>query len=260
MKVATVLYCPPPTAYASAGAILENLKRFPPKHELILFSDFDHKWPGQVQIKVSPEIVKNVNKFAINNLVWLTGLRLAKDRGVTHLLNLEADCRVGVEGWDDRIFDEYFNLGRPCIAAGTLAVYNPCAAGLSAARRWEQLVARNMRKNVPVATYGWMKGDQKGASCLFPNGALSVMDMAWVTKFFDLGETVQLAQKIPPWDMALGLKTWELFGEESYEVMGYLESVFSGYGDALTTEDERMEMLRSGKVVATHQVKGVQQP
>lgn len=259
MNPATILYLPPPHAYKSATAILENLAKYPAKREMIIFSEHNYELPGQIVLKISPEVVKGRTKFAINNLAWLTGLRIAKERGITHMICLEADCRVG-EGWDENIFDEYFNLGRPCIAAGTLAVYNPCASGLKAAKRWENLVARNVRKNVPIATYGWMQGDQKGPSCVFPNGALSVQDVMWMEKYFPLNDTVKLAVELPPFDMAIGLKIWETFQEESYDVLGHLDCIYSGYGDALTTEEERLNMLRSGAVVGIHQVKSGEQP
>lgn len=259
MKPATVLYLPPPAAYASATALLDNLQQYPAKGELIVFSEHDYKLPGQIVLKRSPDEIKNEKKFAINNLIWLSALRIAKSQGISHMLYLEADCRVA-DGWDAKIFEDYFSLGRPCIAAGTLAVYNPCSAGKKAAKRWEDLVAMNWRRNIPVATYGWMPANQSGPSCVFPNGALAVYDVMWMEKLFDLDKTAKTAVEIGPFDMELGIRVWKEFADESYDVLGYLSSVYSGYGDALTTEEERLGMLRDGKVVAVHQCKGVGQP
>lgn len=267
MNLASLLYLPPPKAYPSAEAFVKNLQRFPPKHPLIVYSDHDYNWPDQILLPGSPECVKGAtdaqgrpNQFAINNLVFLTGLRIAIAKGVSHCIYLEADCRVGCKDWDDHIFEEYFTLPRPAIAAGTLATYNPCNHSAEAARRWQQLVARNTRRNVPVATYGWVGAAQQHPSCVFPNGALSVLDIDWMQRLFPLDNTVKTAGDLCAWDMALGKNIWERFGVQSYDVMGFLECIYSSYGDILTTQEERLQMLRDLKAVAVHQVKGMEQP
>lgn len=266
-KIGSILYLPPPKTYPSAAAIVENLKRFPPKYPLIVYSDHQWKWPDQILLPGTPECVKGAtdargmpNQFAINNLVFLTGLRIAQQNGLTHIIYVEADCRVGCTNWDEHIFNEYFRLPRPTIAAGTLATYNPCNHSAEAARRWQQLVARNTKRNVPVATYGWVGASQQHPSCVFPNGALSVLDVDWMQRLFALDNTVKTAGEMCAWDMALGKVVWDKFGVQSYDVLGFLECIYSGYGDILTTQEERLQMLRDGKAVAVHQVKGVEQP
>lgn len=264
---ASLLYVPPPTAYPSATAILDNLKRFPAEHPLIVFSEFDHQWPGQIVLQASPEPIKKMtnkegklNQWGLNNAVFLTALRIAAAHNFTHIIYIEADCRVGKAGWDDVIFTEYFNLGFPCIAAGTLATYNPCNWSREAAKRWEALVAGNQRKNVPIATYGWKGASEKFPCCVFPNGALSVLDMAWMPLLFDTSNTLNTALNMGPWDMALGTEIWKRFDVQSYDMMGMLHCIYSGYGDVLTTLDERLNWLRKGDYVAIHQCKGAEQP
>ncbi len=265
MKLASVLYVPPPKSYPSA--ILENLKRFPPKHRLIVYSEFDHKWPGQILLKTSPEILKRArypsgteNRWALNNLVFLTGLRIAQSQNITHLCYVEADCRVGCKDWDDRIFDEYFNLGFPYIAAGSLVCYNPANWNREAARRWEKLVASRAGRNVPVGTYGFIPADVKHFPYLFPNGALSVLDMWWMSKLFNLDDTPTTAAAITAWDQQMGIELFQKFGVQTYDVQGFLETIYSGYGDVMTTPEERLQWLRDGKYVATHQHKGNETP
>lgn len=267
MKLASLLYVPPPTAYPAAAAIVENLKRFPAKHPLVLYSEHDYGWPGQIVLQASPEPIKKMtnkegklNQWGLNNAVFLTALRIAVAQGFTHIIYLEADCRVGIEHWDDAIFTEYFNLGFPCIAAGTLATYNPCNWSRDAARRWEALVAGNQRKNVPIATYGWKGASEKFPCCVFPNGALSVLDMTWMPLLFDISNTFNTALNIGPWDMEMGVQVWKRFEVASYDVMGMLTKIYSGYGDVLTTPEERLNWLRNGDYVAVHQVKTADQP
>lgn len=261
MNVCTVAYLPP-KSWGCSVAFHDNLAKYPTRYPLVLFSEAAQDWPAATRINGSPEILKGAkmdngqaNKFAINNLVFLTGMRVAIKNGFTHAIYLEADCRVGVPGWDALVFEEAFNIGRPLIIGGTVAVYNPCNHNMRAARRWEELVARNVRRNVPIATYGYKGAADHHPSCVFTNGALTVLDLAWIGRLFDLSNTPTLARNLPPWDMAIGMRIWEMFGVEAYDVVGHLTTVYSGYGDVLTTEAERIQMLRDGKVVAVHQVK-----
>ena len=270
MKLVTAGYIPPPS-YVGARSFHENLTQFKTRHDLLLFSE--HEWPGTVRLKMSPEapfmtqvrgkptLVKP-HKFAINNLLWFTALSMARDSGYTHLLYLESDCRVGCDFWDDKVFGEYFSLGHPLICGGTCAVYNPANWSLKASQRWCELVAANfIRKNMPVATYGWKGASEKHPSCVFPNGALSIVSLAWIHELFDLTQpAVRHAHNARPFDMHLGEKVWEKFEEDSYDVVGHLNSIYSGYGDVITTLDERKAMLVSGRYCAVHHIKDEWKP
>lgn len=261
MKLCALAYLPP-KAFGCSKVFAENLDQFPTKYDLLTYSESED-WPGAVRLKGNPEQVKNTtfqdgrpNPFAINNLVFFTGVRIAQSKGYTHFIYLESDCRVGRKDWDEVIFEEYFNLGKPTLAAGTLACYNPNNFSLLAAKRWAELVSKNISRNVPIATYGWKGAAEKFPCCVFPNGALGVYDLAWMGQLFDLNNTMDVAKCHTAWDMAFGVNIWKLFEEDSYEVLGMLQSVFSSYGDVLTTEEQRLQWLREGKFVAVHQVKG----
>lgn len=268
MKLGSILYLPPTKSYANANAILENLKRFPPHYPLLVYSEVDYGWPGQILLKISPEVAKETDgvanqgqlDFRIANTVFITGLQLARRAGFTHIIYLENDCRVGRGGWDRIMFEEYFQLGRSVIAAGSLAFYNPANAGPVALRRWQQIVAQQTRKNFPCPTYGWVAAAIKHPSCVFPNGALSIYDMTWMQRFFKMDNAVYEGVNMGPFDMVVGEKIWEKFAEDSYDVVGTLRTIFSGYGEVVTTEAERLAWLRSGEIVAVHQVKSGEQP
>lgn len=265
MKLASFAYVPP-SAWGCAKTFWENLHQFKTAWPLVLFSDAP--WgPEVVPLKTSPEVLKHaifddgkVNPYAINNALWLTALRIAREKGITHMLYLEADCRVGCEHWDGKVFDEFFNIGRPLVAGGNLAVYNPANYSQEAARRWADLVSNNTRKNVPIPTYGWLPAATKAPSCVLVNGALGIYDVAWMQRFFDLNDTIEIARKNTAFDMILGQLVWDRFQEDSYEALGHLNSVFSGYGDILTSEEERLQWLREGRYSAVHQIKSSATP
>jgi len=233
---------------------------------MVAYSEHDWDWPGLIKLKADPEEVKSrapklqngePNQFAINNVLWLVGLRFAREMGYTHVLYLESDCRVGVKHWDEKVFDEYFSIGRPLIAGGNIACYNPCNSTALGSKRWEELVTQNnKRRNVPIPTYGWLPAATKAPSCVFVNGALAIYSIAWMEQLFEhLEDCTRQAYAPSPFDMGLGVKLWDIFQEDSYEVLGHLTSVFSGFGDIMTTEEERLDMVRSGECVGCHQVK-----
>jgi hypothetical protein len=262
MKICSLAYLPPPTWAGCTETFRQNLAKFPPKHDLILYSD--HEYPDTVRLRGSPEIVRNLggnrNIFAVNNAVFLSGMRIAKSKGYSHALYLEVDCRVGKDGWDDIIFSETFNLGRPVLVAGTVAVYNPCSAGAEAARRWARLIAANVKRNIPIATYGYKGAAEKWPSCVFCNGALSVIDVAWAERLIGFEDSIANAVNSSPHDMALGVAAWKIFEEDCYELFGLLNCLFSSYGNVLTSQEERAAMLTRGEVVACHQIKDNWQP
>lgn len=262
MKLCTVGYVPPPSV-GHPEAFLRHLARRRTTN-LILFSD--HSWPGVLKLQRSLSGITGTfpngqsNKFAIPNAIFFTGVRIAMSQGYTHMITIESDCRVGCDDWDQRIWEEYFGLGKPVVAAGTLVCYNPANHSPSALRRWRDLIRRNTHKNFPVATYGWLGAGVTGPCAVFPNGALAVYDLAWLCRLFDMENTLKWCTSITAWDMAIGTTLWERVGEAAYDYVGMLETVFSGYGNLVTTQDERRRMLINGEVVAYHQEKGDFEP
>lgn len=261
MNLAVIAYLPPPTVGCSP-AFKTNLEKFPTKHDLVLYSDHDYG-PQVIRLKGNPEIVRNAyfpgtgkpNPYAINNLVFLTGMRIARERNFSHVCYVESDVRVGRKEWDDVVFDEFFSIGRALIAGGSLVCYNCCNFSQEASRRWQKLVSKNLRRNFPIPHYGFVGAAQNHPSCVFPNGAGGVYDMAWMPRLFDLENTQAACASATAWDMHLGNEIWKLFAEESFDVVGHLESIYSSYGNVITSPEERQNMLLSGAVVLSHQHK-----
>lgn len=280
MKCATVGYLPPKTV-PGALAFYENLQKFPARGDLLLYSDGDY--PGAIKLRGSPEVFKSAkaagtfveganagkpNPFAMHNILFLSGVKMAREQGYTHILYLEVDCRVGKAGWDEIIFDEYFSLGRPCIVAGTLAIYNPSNWGLESALAAQRLTSRLPRHGIPVGVYGWSPdrggwgANERAPTVVFPNGALAVYDMHWLTtRLFSFGPDAEnnlmavQARQNTAYDLAIGQRLHKEFDVDAFEVIGQLESCYSGYGDVMTTPEIRRQLLIDGKIVAYHQEK-----
>lgn len=279
-------YIPPPSFGHHGKSFLDNLERFPSRHPIIKYSD--HPWPGCETIP-SPEIGKDhANRFAINNLAFFFGLQLLFKTNYTHVLYIESDSRVGAQYWDEIMFNEFFSSGVPALFGGSLVCYNPYNAGRRAAGHFERLVCKyNTRRNFPVAgrvpfvPSSWQScgfGDvpkdglelphphyvkafgHKGAadatgSCVFPNGSLSIFKVGFLRDLIGKVSVVKVATESAPWDMEIGKRAWAIYGDSVYNFAAQLTSSYSSYGNVISTEAERLELLRSGRCVAVHQVK-----
>lgn len=304
MKLAILCYLPPPVVNNRpffSDVFLRNLTQNPPETELILYSD--HPWPGALSLKASPDALvphdHNFtlpngarNTFALNNLVFFAGLKIAKERGLSHILYLESDCRVKGKHWDAKLWNQFFKHPLPAVCGGTPVVYNASNAGPLALARWLDYANRNTRRNFPIKTilpvppaiYGFRGASERDDTCVFVNGAGGIYDVQWMTTFFPEAvndpTSVQqvdntrpngfwanrLAAPSPPpvvvtagathaWDFAIGQEIWKRFKEDSYDLVVNLPAEYSSYGDVITTEQDRLQMLRDGSCVLVHQVK-----
>lgn len=256
MKLAVLAYVPPHDRF-HPRVFVENLKKFKPKHDLMLYSD---DWPDTIKIG-NPDSIKKVasadipqQKWSLNNIIFFTALRIAVQNNVTHILYMESDSRVGRDGWDDEIFSEFFkNPG--AIIGGSMVCYNPANFSMEATERWVQAVSQNSRKNFPIPTYGWKGAADKSDSCVFVNGSIGVYDVKWMSELFNLNDSARLSLQSTAWDMEVGARLWQKFGARTYDFVAHLRCMFSSYGEILTTEEQRMQMLRSGLCCAVHQCK-----
>src|SRR6266851_4883730 len=104
MKLASIGQIPAPQ-YGNPAIFRANLAKFKSRYPILQFSS--HPWPGVIPLKGDPDVVKgsrnpdgSINKFAVNNLVFFTAMRIARQHGITHAIYLEEDVRVGVDCWD----------------------------------------------------------------------------------------------------------------------------------------------------------------
>lgn len=257
-KICVTGYIPPGKIIGSEAFRL-NIGRFKTRYDLILYSDVDY--PGAIKLKASPEVVKgakypngNPNPWATNNLIFLTGLAIAKGQGYTHIIYLESDCRVGIDYWDAIVINEAFSDGEP-LAAGTIVTYNCSNQGISFTRDWNLFIRDNALKAFPISSFGGQGASVKAEPVVFPNGALGVYSIEWLLSKLDMSSTPTEAAKIMAWDYFIGVELVKEFGGGVFGKVKHLNSVYSGYGDIATTEEDRKGLLISGKVVACHQIK-----
>lgn len=252
MKPAVLAYVPPPKLL-NADVFLANIQKFKIGTELLLYSD--HNYPNTIRIG-NPDTLKHpTNRFVLNNSLFITALRIARSQQITHVLYVEADSRVGQDHWDEQIFEEYCNASKDLIAGGSCVVYNPCNHSLGATKAWMNFMKSNTWPEYPIPCYGWKSASDATGSAVYTNGSLGVYSMEWMEKIFNLEDPVKTARESLPWDQQIGVTAWKMLGEKAYEKFLHMVTVFSSFGDVLSSEDERMNLLRNGEIVAVHQIK-----
>lgn len=270
----------PPAGKFHTDAYVENLRRNPTKCETITFSEVEEFNP-RLKLKCSVELpeladVKHQNgiNFGYNNLCFFLAWAFAWKMNFDHFIYGECDIRVKnpPDGhWDEVIFKQFFDDPRHLIVGGHMMLYNVFNSDQETARRATDLMTKwnpNMQgtqveRNKFIPCYGNKSQADGSGSCVCVNGAGAVYSVAGLRMLFpelqspdDNMTKVSLAKKSQPFDFEIGKRIWEKFKADAFDVVGHLPCIFSSYGSVLSSEDERLEMLRSGRVVLTHQVKG----
>lgn len=258
MKVGTITYSPP-RGKLNSEAFMENLAKFKATYPLYVLSD-DQSW-NPSQVIPNPEIIGRRPAWGLNNLLFFEALLVAKKAGLEYFLYIESDSRVGCDGFDDRIFSEFFNRYRNGIAcAGSPVAWDICSGGRDfAARVIDQVFRYQSAGALPACIYSSKHPFDQSGGCYYPNGSLAVYKteaMCTVFGGFD-NDLPSFSKQITAYDLALGKFLWNYHGPRAVEHVGWLTSCYSGYGNAITTEKERLQMLVDGSKVAIHQVKGI---
>lgn len=285
MKLAVVGYAPPPK-FKGATSFMENLRQNKTANELILFSDYPY--PERTIPVLNPENVTGRDRnpqWAVNNTIFVSALRIALMSGVSHMLYIESDCRFGCHGWDSLIFEEYFSLPFPPIAAGSLVSHACVNGGPAFYQRFHDMIAANRenKKEWLIPIYGvpvtkdkksnWPPmsahiidpghKDDRFKPAVYPNGALGIYDVRWIAGLFGLlpDGTFQTTHSLidislsPAWDHLIGLRLYDKFGSDVFDVVAHMNGMFSSYGETMSTEAQRLEYLRTKRCVAVHQIK-----
>jgi hypothetical protein len=262
-KLGVVSYLPR-REVGNVDAFLANLDNYPTKYPLHLFSHEYSKRPGVIGIPaniedaVNPDSDGKKNLVHIYNMAFYTGVSIAASMGLTHFIFIEYDCRFGRKNWDAILFREFFLKNPNAACGGTPVMFNPCSYNLETARGYEQYVASNEKKLMPMATAASGKFGERQLPSLFPIAALAIYNVAWLLDIFpeiSKHKTVQLAHTSKLHDLEVGQRLWKQLEHKVFENVTWLNSEYSGYKDILSTEDSRREMLESKKVVAVHQIK-----
>lgn len=273
-KPCVITYLPPPS-FGCATAFHQNLTSFKTHYPLLVYSE-DQSWPAAIKLRASPEFMKGsmypnntVNPWATNNLIFWTGVAIALDHGYTHMIYLESDCRMRGDGWDKVMFDEFDgaitgnSLGK--LMGGSALCYSPCnrliegdpSAGRRFARKWQHFMHHYAHHQFPIPAYGGGGASEMKEQIVMINGALGVYDLAWLKTIGPKirEKTAEFCAQTTAWDYYLGRKLVEKYGESAFDYVAHLDCVYSGYGDVMFTEAERIKLLTDGRVVGVHQVK-----
>lgn len=261
MNSAVIAYIPPPS-FGHPQLFLDNLRANPSKNRTILFSN--HDWPG-MDAKISdPEVAKHgghprqpKSPVAVNNLVFLVALRIAIANKLDYFLYIEADSRVSGKGWDEPVFDEFYE--RNCVIGGSAVLWSVSNQGYEAYGMFRDFLDRHpIKKYPPIGVYGARGAAEFVPACLYTNGSLSILNVKLMEEFFPVGpnQQVEMARTMPAFDLAIGHRMWNKFGVKSYSQIAHLRTVWSGCGNLMTTEEQRLKWLAEKRVYCTHQIKG----
>lgn len=257
MKLGVVAYCPP-AGVLNSDAFLANLVKYPAKNPLFLLSDDHGRNPSRL-VK-SPELIGRRPPWALNNWLFFTALEMAKDVGLDYAIYIESDSRVGREAWDTYMFEEFFGRYPNGIAcAGTPVCWDVNAGGRAFAMNViDEAHQYQVASGLPASFYSGKHPHDMSGGCYYPNGSLMIVQVSAMMKMFDgfwMG-IENYSKRLTAFDMAIGKLLWNYHGPRAWEYVGWLACSYSGYGNAVTTEAERLAMLAKDKV-AVHQVKGI---
>lgn len=255
-KLGTIFYCPP-TGRLNSDAFMENILKFKTRHPTYVISD-DRNWKPSRLIE-SPEQIGRRPAWAINNFCWLKSLELARDTELQAFIYLESDCRVGCDDWDGKLFDEWADRYPNGIdIAGSPVCYDAANGGRSFSMRViEEGFKYQQASGLPMSFHGSKHPYDASGACYYVNGAGAIFDTAAILKLFAGFDAnfIWNARNLVSWDLEIGRRLWHNYKSESVNHVGWLAGEYSGFGNAVTTEAERWEMLKSGKKWLTHQHK-----
>lgn len=271
-NVCSLLYLPRPGVGEPAAA-LANLNNYKRKWPLVIYSD--HKWhpssfddskgPLSLHKCENPERVKDEIIHHCPKFIYLLGLRIVAELGFDHFLTLECDSRVHGDFWDEALFDEFFTNECPSerLLGGTMFSWSPYNDDLDSALEFEDFFMR-CQATAPKAQairvpstyiYGGRGSCERGMRICYPNGCLSVAQTAFAQRSFQYRNIYSAATEGPAWDPSLGQAAFIEYGVQAYRRLVPMHRCFSTYGDLLSNEGLRRELLMSGQVVAVHQIK-----
>jgi len=259
------------------AACLANLARWKHKYPIYIYSE--REWHpslwrmiGGIEFSQceNPEVVRSETVHHVPKLAYLMGVQIAANAGLELFLTLETDSRVWGDNWDEAIFDEFLaqqeSAQTEMVLGGTMFVWHPFNDGLDYALEFgtfvEKFIARrgsgveNGAIKVPnMFIYGGRGSCSTHHVCAYPNGAGSVARTSFVQRVFGPRAIKLAAQEGSAWDAHLGYGLFESYGPQGYRRLAPLNTVFSVYGDLLTSEGMRIGLLTSGQCRLAHQIK-----
>lgn len=264
MKVGSVAYLPPP-GVAGVESFVKNIVSYNTEHPITFYSDTPEAYP-ELDVKRIPDVPKTVLyrnlPLSANNSAYVRGIELAHADGLEFFLYLESDCRVRGDGWDGKLFDEFFGQ-KDCLVGGTPSVFNMGLAPANAALRMLKFINSTVKRTgrLPLI-WQTVSRDGHAPPFAFPNGAggiyeTSTVNAAFGGRKYDWGSFVA---NMGAWDVFVGRALHNQFGLELFDRFALLPSMYSGYKDVHYSLADRQKMMMSGEIVLMHQCKTAWQP
>lgn len=257
MKFAGIAYVP--DKFGHPEAFLQNIRAYDPGAPLYVMSD-SLKYADTIPCD-NPEVVAINPRFRywVANHIFLQALKLAMEKGLDRFFWLESDSRVKGDGWLRLLFDEWFSYPNCCVFG------SPCAYNLKkSCHAVPQIItdyAHNYYKasQTPMRVYGHWPGIH-----FFVNGSLSGYETktcAEIWRPFGFETDINAAAKQNmPYDAQMGFSLSARYGLEMLRILAPSVLSYSGFGEKVFSENQRIAMLESGEKRAIHQVKGAYIP
>lgn len=254
----------PKRSVGHTASFLSNLDTFPAINPVHLYTyDWTEregviKLPAPVEQSVQPGKDGKPNPVHLFNRIFYTSLSMAASMGLTHYMFIEHDCRFGVDGWDQILFDEFLRKNEDAVCGGTPVIFNPSSYSREVAVRFEKYLAGTRKRSMPMHIQAAGAFGERQEPCLFPLAALAIYQVKWMLEAFPeirQGKTFELSHSTKLHDQEVGRRLWRHFGPGIFDQVTWLGKEYSGYKDILSDEDHRRTLLESGQVVAVHQIK-----
>lgn len=252
MKYGCVTYVPP--SFGFAAEFLQNLRAYDPGAPLYIMSD--NPAYGVIPC-LNPEVVKTNPQFRywVANHIFLQSLLLAIEKQLDYFLFIESDSRVKGDGWARLLWDEFFSYPG-AVYGGTCCAYNINKSGHAIPQIITNFAHDYYKASqTPMRVYGHWPGVH-----FFANGSLSFHHTETCAAIFrtmgfetDLNGAAMVKQ---PYDVTVGRALSQRYGLDMLRYFAPSTLSYSGFGEKVYNENQRIDMLTSGQKVAVHPIKG----
>jgi hypothetical protein len=254
-KVATIAYVPRRDSLYPRH-FLQNIEAYRHEHPILFFSDYNkQRYADFIQVP-SPQPLKNSkNKTAVQNFLFLNAISIARENGLDRFLYLECDCRVGCDGWDEMMFQDWRD---GAVVAGTPNLFNTEDIPR---QHWPEIQSYmadySAVTGLPVAQFSANPKTKRLGSCMFMMGAGAIYDTSAMLDLFPNYTNCinSYACRTAAFDLHIGLRLFQIHSVNALKFMPFLTKSFSGFGNKVLNIDQRVERLRSGKACLIHQYK-----
>jgi hypothetical protein len=189
----------------------------------------------------------------------------AKKRGVKYFLLLEEDCRISTDLFDKILWGEFMRWPTNALFGGTPVMWHPWCNGNEISKQViNYAYAYQTDSGLPMCLEGDFGVPQRQA--FYPNGAIAIYSVSECEIIFKnmvemLGTNASLLEKacaaqfVEAFDFYIGLYMMRKYGPRAFDLVAYLPSAYSGWGNNHVTLEQRKRMIATRSKVAVHHLK-----